>query len=211
MTDRFFAEDRDGLSTFYPWGKSVKGYALKDKPHEEKLRKLLSSMNIIFFCSLFLLGITIGWAFGIILLPFYYLTLFLIAQSYTKGLEKVEPLSSSRLFWKIYFWFIFAILILSYISEGISGTWGIIDLVMSSGALAGLFLYGYKKKLFAPIFWKTYFVVFIVWDISYNLIIEPKSRGEAFETITLLGFLFVIPIYIALYLYAFKYVDDNDD
>ena len=72
-----------------------------------------------------------------------------------------------------------------------------------------MFLYGYKKKLFVPIFWKAYFLVFIVWDISYNLIIEPKSKGEAFEAIALVGFLFVIPIYIALYLYAFKFLEDN--
>ncbi len=111
--------------------------------------------------------------------------------------------------WKIYFWVFIVILILGYFSEGFIGIWDAVDLVITSGALAGLFLYGYKKKLFNASFWKAYFPIFIVWDFSYNLVIEPRARGVNFEIISLIGFLFVIPIYIALYLYAFKFMSEK--
>jgi hypothetical protein len=113
------------------------------------------------------------------------------------------------MFWKIYFWVFIIILALAYISEGIGGFWGFADLLISSGALAGLFLYGYKKRLFNTIFWKVFFLFYVVWDFSYNLIIEPQSRGGDFHVIALLGFLFVVPIYIALYLYAFRFMNED--
>jgi hypothetical protein len=211
MTDNFFATNNSGESIFCPWGKAANGYTLRDKRHEEKLRKILSVLNVSFISLLFLLGVTIGWAFGLILLPFYYLALFLIVHIYTKELKKVGPLSGGRLFWQVYFWLIAAIIVLSYVSKGPIGTWKFVDLAMSSGSLAALFLYAYRKKLFAPLFWKVYFVVFIVWDLSYNLIIEPKAKGEAFQATTLLGFLFIAPIYVALYLYAFKYLNTDNN
>ena len=178
ITDKSFAAGKNGETLFYPWGKSNNGYVLKDQSQIKKIRKVLITLNVVFLCALFLMGITVGWIFGIILLPFYYLLLFITVQVFTKDSEKAAPLSSSRLYWKIYFWFILVIMIYGYISEGISGPWETFDLLISSGALAGLFLYSYRKKFSVPLYWKIYFFVFIVWDISYNLIIEPKIKGE---------------------------------
>lgn len=114
------------------------------------------------------------------------------------------------MFWKIYFWFFIVILVLGYSTEGVGGIWGIIDLLLSIGALAGLFLYAYKKSFFNSAFWKAYLPLFIIWDFTYNLIIEPKVSGTNFELVALAGFLFSIPIYIALYLYAFRFFKGNE-
>lgn len=115
------------------------------------------------------------------------------------------------MFWKIYFWFFCVIVVLGYSTEGFGGIWGVVDLLISVGSLVGLFLYAYKKKLFNATFWKAYLPIFIVWDFSYNLLIAPKISGEKFEATTWIGFLFGIPIYIALYLYAFKFLNEDSD
>lgn len=114
------------------------------------------------------------------------------------------------MFWKIYFWFFIVILVLGYSTEGIGGIWGIIDLLISIVALAGLFLYAYKKSFLNSAFWKAYLPLFIIWDFTYNLIIEPSVSGTTFEPIALVGFLFLVPIYIALYLYAFRFLKENE-
>lgn len=107
--------------------------------------------------------------------------------------------------WKIYFWFFVIILISGYTIEGINEGWDVLDLLISSFALMGFFLYAYKKRFLSARFWKSYFLIYIIWDFTYNFLILPKIEGK-FEPFNLVGLVFVIPVYIALYLYAFKFL-----
>ena len=138
-----------------------------------------------------------------------HLTITWIKESYNRKLWMSEP-RSEAVFWKIYFWFFIVILLLGYATEGLGGTWNFIDLLISAGALAGFFLYAYKKSFLNSAFWKVYFFLFIIWDFTYNFVIEPRVSGTNFDPIILIGFLFVIPIYIALYLYAFRFFKENE-
>ena len=92
------------------------------------------------------------------------------------------------LFWKIYFWFFVAILVVGYGTEGFRGIWDIIDLLISMGALVGFFLYAYKKRFLNSGFWKIYFPLYIIWDFAFNLIIDPRVSGKAFDPMDLIGF-----------------------
>jgi len=114
------------------------------------------------------------------------------------------------MFWKIYFWFFILLLILGYSTGGIGGIWGIIDSVISLGALGGLYLYAYRKTLFSSMAWKTYLFMFVIWDLTYNIIIQPRASGTAFDPINLIGLLFVVPVYIALYLYGFRFLKEKE-
>ena len=114
------------------------------------------------------------------------------------------------LFWKIYFWFFVTLLVVGYGTEGFSGIWDIIDLLISMGALVGFFLYAYQKRFLNATFWKIYFPLHIIWDFSFNLIIDPRVSGNAFDAMVFIGFLFIIPVYIAIYLYAFRFFKEND-
>lgn len=116
--------------------------------------------------------------------------------------------------WKIYFWFLSVLLVISYamIFTGQPAIWDLIDVLISAPALLGFFAYSFRKPLFNQKFWKCWFVIFIVWDVVYNLIITEylglaqQYEGSEESTITemLIGYIIFLPEYIALYLLAFK-------
>jgi len=58
--------------------------------------------------------------------------------------------------------------------------------------------------------WKTYLFMFVIWDLTYNIIIQPRASGTAFDPINLIGLLFVVPVYIALYLYGFRFLKEKE-
>lgn len=111
----------------------------------------------------------------------------------------------NNIFWKSYF-FIFSFLIIIFlITEGFSDVQGNINFVLSTPSWAALFLYAYKKRFLNVRFWKPYFLIFVSYDIYHNFTSEEITSG------TWLGLLFFMPIYIALYLYAFKFMNKADD
>jgi uncharacterized RDD family membrane protein YckC len=113
------------------------------------------------------------------------------------------------MFWKIYFWFLAVVLVLACFTEDITDAWNILGLLIFLLALVGLFLHAYKKKLFNANFWKMFFPIYIVWNLAYDILIEPKISGENIELIPyLLAFMILFPLYVALYLYAFKFFDE---
>lgn len=117
------------------------------------------------------------------------------------------------MFWKIYFWFIVVILFLGNITDldSFGGIWDFVDLIVSIGGLMGLFLYAYKKRLFNAVFWKIYLPVCVIWDLCFNIVIYPSTSGQPFEPIEFIGFFFLIPVYISIYLYAFKFLREDGE
>ena len=120
--------------------------------------------------------------------------------------------------WKIYFWVLFLLLIIAYamILTTSPTFWDILDPIVSFVALAGVFAYAYKKKIFSANFWKTWFVVIIIWDLTYNIVLTEylgvaQDIGSSLEEGTpidhILSILIIIPEYIALYLLGVKSPD----
>ena len=109
-------------------------------------------------------------------------------------------------FWRIYFFLLTVIHLhfYSYIlsSPGKSGfnpNETYLDILITTIALLGLFLFAAEKKFIGPIFWKLYFFVYISWDIIIRVTLKPFILVSVIH-----GFILLIPLYLALYLYGFK-------
>jgi len=109
------------------------------------------------------------------------------------------------MFWKIYFIFILAngvynIVIGKYIGDLTS------DLILNTFALVGLFGYSFKKYLFVEKFWRAFFyiyLVYLIWAYFYQFS-ENWARG-------IVGFVLMLPTYLALYLYTFKFLKNKNE
>lgn len=113
--------------------------------------------------------------------------------------------------WKIYFWILFATMIPTYMWQGFSRSWEIIDCIMSTIAMFGLFAFSYKKRIFNILFWRAYLLISIIWNTYYQYFLPfPKKvaavnfGGLSHSMIATINLIFFIPLYIALFLYAFK-------
>ena len=116
------------------------------------------------------------------------------------------------MFWKIYFWVFTILIIVGYASGEFSSNWDIIDLPASICAFVGLFSYAYKKRILNRIFWKSFLPIYIIWDLTYNLALSPEYSEEPTEYIyVLIAYIFVVPLYIALYRYAFKFLEGKEE
>jgi hypothetical protein len=70
--------------------------------------------------------------------------------------------------------------------------------------LVGVYSYTFKKTIFGSEFWRYFFPVLVVWDafITFReFISEFKLEGEPY----LYALIILIPEYIRLYLYGFKF------
>ena len=74
-----------------------------------------------------------------------------------------------------------------------------IDIPLTIMAALGLFLLAAQKAFLKPIFWKAYLFIYIGWDIFMTVIHKPIIGIFVIQRV-----LFLLPLYIALYLYAFR-------
>ena len=119
-----------------------------------------------------------------------------------------------RIGWKIYFCILTLLLLTTYFSLFKSkGLYSIytLDFLISIMSLVGLFCFAFKKKWLQVSFWKVYFFVYIVWDFSFNLLIAPRIEANYSIVDSLIGLVIIIPLYIGLYLYAFKFLESPLD
>ncbi len=112
------------------------------------------------------------------------------------------------MFWKIYFWFFMALSLTGFSLKGVAGIWGIVDAAATLVALAGVFLFAYRQVFLNPLFWKACFFLFLIWEIFHNTVVRPANT-DLFAPATLLGFLFVVPSFFALYAYGFRFLEEG--
>ena len=112
------------------------------------------------------------------------------------------------MFWKIYFWLIVILTAIGVLITRFSHPVYIVDFIMISPTLTGFFLYAYKKKWLDVRFWKAFFPICFFWDIYSVLIVSPSVEGSPSTLESSFSLIFVLPIWIALYLYAFKFRKD---
>jgi hypothetical protein len=74
-----------------------------------------------------------------------------------------------------------------------------IDILLTIMAVLGLFLLVAQKAFLKPVFWKAYFFIYIAWDIFMTVIQKQIIMIYVIQRV-----IFLLPLYIALYLYAFR-------
>lgn len=128
-------------------------------------------------------------------------------------------LTMKKIFWKIYFWLLLVAILSESLRQGLSRAWEIVDVVFTLVSMLGLFAFCWQKKLFSAMFWKIFFGSCIVWNIFQQYILPwPQVVQEAMEqeatkrgmdvlsqpVAATINIIFYIPLFVALYLYAFK-------
>jgi hypothetical protein len=122
-------------------------------------------------------------------------------------------------FWIAYFVFAFLIVSFDIYADAIysnqisSQLYYFSNDIFTAFGLVGIFGYAFRKRIFSPITWKLFFLLIIIWDIpaSYLLTSEcldvpARDYWITFWTNFIIGWVLWIPYYIALFLYAFKFV-----
>ena len=115
------------------------------------------------------------------------------------------------MFWKIYFWLLIVLTLPSYLWQGFSRSWEIIDFILFIVAMIGLFAFSWQKKMFTQLFWKTYLPTYIIWNVFYQYFLplpqkvsEVDLGGLSQSMTATITWIIFIPLIIALYLYGFK-------
>ena len=120
-----------------------------------------------------------------------------------------------RFAWKIYLLLMIVLMALLFAFEGAQWiqTADVIDLAVFAIATVGLFGFAYRRRIGSRTFWSMWLPVEVVWDFAVLLAIEPAGfayrfpdgeRTAVFSVETAVGVLLVLPLYIALYRYAFR-------
>jgi hypothetical protein len=107
--------------------------------------------------------------------------------------------------WNIYAWPITAVfIVIVVIGFGRMGVLDAFDLSVTTPALVALHLHIWNKKFLSKLFWQPYAIAYLIWDLAFNIYIRPHAIGKPFDPWTLLVFAILLPLDIALILYAFK-------
>ena len=77
-----------------------------------------------------------------------------------------------------------------------------VDVAMSVPALIALHLHIWDVKFLSSGFWKPYAIIYVAWDIYYNMVINPMRLSVA---VLLVVPLIALPLYVALWRYAFRH------
>jgi hypothetical protein len=118
--------------------------------------------------------------------------------------------NTKSILWKIYFFIILLNATINYLWLGYTRFLEIADLIFFLIAALGLFAYIWKKTIFLKLAWKIYFFVQILWNIFYFYLLPmPEEIAKSFDlpqyATASIAMVINIPLFIALYLYAFKF------
>jgi hypothetical protein len=124
----------------------------------------------------------------------------------------------SSFFWKSYFWYSIVCWVLfltvfpsmsgnNNLSIWHSNIWfRSIGHILNLVATLGLFAYAYQKIILTQFCWKTFFYLFLVYEIvEFCTIISKVQVSVLFFGIWFAVELLVFPLYLSIFLYAFKF------
>jgi hypothetical protein len=107
-----------------------------------------------------------------------------------------------RILWNIYAWPISVLILLGFLSElSMLRALSALDVALSLPALIALHLHVWDVKFLSSAFWKPYAVVYVTWDVYFNLVINPMRLGKP---VLLVLPVVALPLYVALFRYAFR-------
>jgi hypothetical protein len=107
-----------------------------------------------------------------------------------------------RLLWSIYAWPITVLILLGILFELCSLKFlPAVDIVLTIPALLALRMHVRDVRFLSPGLWKAFAFVYLAWDLYFNLILDVAHLGAArFLVVSL----FALPLYVALFRYAFR-------
>jgi len=116
--------------------------------------------------------------------------------------------------WKIYFGIMVVLSISSIlynITIGFNRFWDFFDILITAFSLIGLFGFSWKRGIYSQAFWQKLFWACIGWNIIYKYFIPiPPQAMEYFppnlsqEILATIEFIPIIPLFFALYFYAYR-------
>jgi hypothetical protein len=114
-----------------------------------------------------------------------------------------------RISWQVYFCLFTLISIIGNIhvftAKG-TDVYDYIDLILSIISLVVLFCWAWHKKIFTRQVWILFAIVFIFYDVLYNLVLMNKVLSSTSNTAgEIVGLIITLPLYLAIILYAFKW------
>ena len=115
-----------------------------------------------------------------------------------------------RILWSLYAWPMTLLLWSSDVFAGFQYhgpyiiPFAVLDFLICFPSIIAMHLHIWDEKLFTPAFWKIYAFVFLAWDLSFNILITPAITGEKFDLPTLVGGISMLPLYVAVFRYAFR-------
>ena len=110
-----------------------------------------------------------------------------------------------RIIWNIYAWPISVLVLLGFLFE-LSTLRALcaLDVVLSIPALVGLHLHVWDVKFLSSAFWRPYAFAFCAWDLSFNLVLSPLRSHGGFQPALLMLPAIALPLYVAVFSYAFR-------
>src|ERR1700722_6873872 len=84
-----------------------------------------------------------------------------------------------------------------------------LDFCISLPGVIAMNLHIWDEQLFHPLFWKIYAFVCVTWDVCFNILIEPRITDVPLGSDAVVGFVIMIPLYVAIFRYAFRKWDNN--
>ena len=121
-----------------------------------------------------------------------------------KRKNRAKKILDKSIFWKVYsFVFVFYYVVGFIASFNKLNILNVVDLIVSSPSIVALYGLGFKKKMFVNFYWKPYFYFFVAWHFIFNYWLLSNdfiSLGSLVPTLAI-GI-----VYIALYIYSFKFL-----
>lgn len=116
-----------------------------------------------------------------------------------------------RILWNIYAWPVTLLLLAAY-GDSIHQLrpLKLLDVAISIPSLIALHFHIWNKKIGLPIFWKCYTCFFILWELAFNAVLDPLTRGEKFDLKVMIVAVILIPLYVGNFRYAFTEWTDNE-
>ena len=85
-----------------------------------------------------------------------------------------------------------------------------LDALMAITALVGVFGFVFRMRIFRSGFWQVFMWALLAWEITYNLVLAwrmdlaLRPLGEDLWAYLVVGLALVAPMYVVLYLYAYR-------
>ncbi len=107
-----------------------------------------------------------------------------------------------RILWSIYAWPITVLMLLGMFFElRTLQLLAAVDIAFTIPALIALHMHVRDVRLLSAAFWRPFAFVYLAWDLYFNLVLDVMRLGEARFLIV---FVFSLPLYFALFRYAFR-------